>query len=169
MKNKSCKIEFDVELAPEEVISRLSSIMDKEPFGCFTYTGDKKFIGKIKGQKFRIQKRINFNRSCNHILFGRVQQTQNGSRIQGCLRMYFFVRIIMIIYLAGTSAFSLFGVLILLTAQRPWPKNILVFTVQPIVMLVFGIVFIYIVNRIGKRYGNEVVSTILDLFSDVSF
>jgi len=167
MKNESGKIELNVKLTPEEVTSRISSIMDKETlFWHFTYTGDKKFIGKIKGQEFRVQKKIGYRNSWNHILFGRIKQMQNGSRIQGCLRMHSFVTIFMIFWFAGTSAFALLGGLILLTVPNPDSKNI-VFIAVPLVMLVFGIGLVCIGTRIGKRDGNEAVTAFLDMFSDV--
>jgi cellulose synthase/poly-beta-1,6-N-acetylglucosamine synthase-like glycosyltransferase len=165
MKNEFSKIELNVKLTPEEVISKISSIMEKEPlFWHFIYHGDKKLIGKIKGQKFQIRKKADCWHSWNQILFGRVELMPNGSRIKVCLRMHLFSMIIMILYFAGVSSSIIFGGLSFLTKPTEDSKSIF-FTA--LIMLVFGIVVAFFGKRFGKRNGKEVISALSGLFSDV--
>jgi len=73
--------------------------------------------------------------------------------------------ILMILYFAGVSSSVIFGGLSFLTKPTGNSKNIFF---SALIMLVFGIVVAFFGKRFGKRNGKEVVSTILDLFSDVS-
>ena len=160
-------IEFKVRLSPEDVMSRISSMVDKyTPFEFFAYTGEKKFAGKIEGLRFRIQKKIFYMNSWNYVLFGGVRQIETGSLIKGCLSMNSFAGIFMIMWLAGTSVFALLGILMTLTGKLSVGKGIL-FIAMPLAMLVFGAVLARIGMRTGKRDGNEAVTAFLELFSDV--
>jgi hypothetical protein len=160
-------IELKVRLSPEEVMSRISSMMDKyTPFEFFTYTGEKKFAGKIEGMHFRIQKKIFYMNSWNYVFFGGVRQIQNGSLIRGCLRMHSFAEIFMIVWFGGISVFALLGVLMTFAGEVSVGKGIL-FIAMPLAMLVFGAVLARVGMRTGKRDGNEAVTAFLELFSDV--
>ena len=62
-------IELNVKLTPEEAISRISSVVDKDKlFSIFRYTGDNQLIGKVKGGSFRIREKTDYANSWSPIL-----------------------------------------------------------------------------------------------------
>ena len=170
MGKSSTEIKLDVNLSPEEAISRISSVVDKDRFfSIFRYTGDNQLIGKIKGCRFNVRKKIDYRNSWNPILSGNVKATQTGCEIQAKLEMALFARLLRIIWLGMFVFFISIGLLALFNSlvANTFVPTLLMIIIVPLFLLGFGIGLECWGRKIGKPEGERVRKVFLNLFDDV--
>jgi len=99
-------------LSQDRLLLKIKNSVENEPFFSFSYfknMGSVKIIGKFKGNKFRLNKRIYYRNSFIPYFYGEVVKVEGGSEIIGEFKMHPLVRIFMGVWFAGVGFSFLTG------------------------------------------------------------
>ena len=91
-------------LSPEDLLSNIQKNVDLEKFYWNFISGDKGrnfLLGKFKGNKFRLHKRISGRNSWLPFFNGKVILTENGSEIIGDFKIHILVKLFMAFWCGG--------------------------------------------------------------------
>ena len=82
-------VTLQTSLSLDECHNRLARAVDVEKlsFSLSGYAGTKPVLGKIRGDSFRLQKRISYRNDCRPFFYGRFVPSEGGTLIEGKFRM----------------------------------------------------------------------------------
>ncbi len=145
-------------------------------FSCFRDTGKKPFMGRIKGDHFFVYKKsgycansFNYTGSFNPTCSGIITNTDFGCTIHARFGIHSYMRVFAIVWFSMIVFFLLIGLLLLFSGYLTnsiGPAAFLAVLV-PLGMMVFGILMMYIGNKLGKREEQRLREFFLELFNDV--
>lgn len=97
-------VTFKTKLKEDEIISRLSQILEPEKFirsGLLGSSNTKPYEGKITGNNFSIKRIINYRNSFLPRILGTVEKDIQGNSIKVKMRLQIFVIIFIIVWCSG--------------------------------------------------------------------
>jgi len=166
-----------VSIPPEEVVSRLSSAIQKPGLGLAVPFGGKDFFGTINGLAFRFRNRRRFSRNnFAPACFGNIQPNGYGSTINAQIsaKNTFFLIFAIVFVLFVTFVSGSFGVLALLLlsqTSQPGPKDVavpvLLFLI-PLLAIAFLIGLFMIGKWMSKTDEARMTELLYRLFADVT-
>jgi hypothetical protein len=166
-----------VSIPPEEVVSRLSSAIQKPGMGLALPFGGKDFFGTINGLAFQFRNRRRGSRnSFAPACFGNIQPNGYGStinvRIAAKNTLFLIFSIIFVLLVTFVSgSFGVLALLLLSQTSQPGPKDIAIPVLLFLIPLL-AIAFLLGLFMIGKWMGKTdeaIMNELLyRLFADVA-
>ena len=129
---------------------RLLASVDVERFSLSMsgYAGSKDMLGKIQGNKFRLQKRRNYRNSFAPFFYGQFTNDGADTLIVGEFRMHPATRVFMAVWFAFLLIFSL--VAVILPPQDQFEAGRVPLLATSIGMMVFGIALVLFSRRLAS-------------------
>ena len=166
-----------VTIPPEEVVRRLSSVIEKPGLALAVPFGGKDFFGTINGLAFQFRNRRRFSRNnFAPACFGNIQSNGSGSAInvQITAKNTLFLIFSIIFVLIATfvcGSFGLFFLFVFAQTSQPGPQAILVPVVLfliPVLAIAFLIGLFMIGKWMGKTDEARMNELLHRLFDDVT-
>ena len=151
-------IKLHTRLSMAECQSRLAAGVDMQKLA-FTrsgYAGTKEILAKISGATFRLQKRRTYRNSFAPFFYGKLIATENGTRIEGELRMHPAARVFMVFWF-GFLAVLAIAALILPSRGQSEAGRLSVLLVSA-GLAAFGVALV----KFGARLGRNERKALLD-------
>jgi hypothetical protein len=156
---------FDLSIPAAEALERIRLAADLEELRNFRFfgdfAGDKDFVAKIRGRRFRLRRRIQYQNSFLPLFYGTVHDTATGCRVVGRFRMHPFVLCFAVAWCGFFWAIAA-GIV-----AGGGPPRVLVLPVLATLLAVFIVRCGH--GWFGKGEEEDVRSLLARLFADVSF
>jgi hypothetical protein len=123
------RFELRTPLQADEALARIRAIVGAQR----TFGGPPPFVGKVKGESFKLQRDIGHRNAFLPVVRGRVTSEPGGTRVKVTMTLHAFVALFMAVWFwgVGYGAWSLFS--------EP-PKEFHWMAAMPVALLVFGLV-----------------------------
>ena len=141
---------------PEECARRLREVIDPEQptfFGFSGYRGSKPFLGKVKGNQFRVLQRVYSTRnSFPPVLTGKFEPQGTGTRIKGAFDLELTSKIAMCVF-GAAGLLVLVSIILYSYASQP--------VLSTVVLCGFGTLVLFM-PRIERGFGRDQERSIAD-------
>jgi hypothetical protein len=162
---QKAQVVLHTDIGVSECLNRIRESIDEERWTIFSfsgYAGSKKILGKIKGNKIRLQKRRYYRNSFSPYFYAMVSPESHGTRIEGHFDCLPFVKIFMRIWLGFVVVLGCFIYVLmledLLTGRAHRRADIYLGILVPPGLVLFGL----LLPRFGRWLGRNEESYILD-------
>jgi len=158
-------VTLQTSLSLDECHNRLVRAVDAEKlsFSLSGYAGTKPILGKIRGDTFRLQKRISYRNDCRPFFYGRFVPTEGGSLIEGEFRMHPCAKWFMVFWFSFLALLLVVALGNLATGQAAL-RETTGFIAGVLGMMVFGVLLVKFSWWLCRRHAGIIVAFLKETF-----
>ena len=145
-----CKMKLQTGLSVHDCKMRLLASVDVEKFSLSMsgFAGSKDMLGKIQGNKFRIQKRRDYRNSFAPFFYGQLTNDGADTLIEGEFRMHPVAKAFMAVWFAFLLIFSLMAAI--LPPQSQFEAGRVPLLAASVGMMAFGVALVLFLHRLAS-------------------
>ncbi|WP_264536703.1 tetraspanin family protein [Flavobacterium sp. N1736] len=157
------KLVYRSTLTKEELTAHLENEIEAQKafgFGARRHTYSKPYIGKVRDNRFEIQRAISYRNSFSPIIKGDIKNDINGCKINVRMNLEAFVQAFMIVWLGGVSL-ACIAALYKIIFDNDLESDAGFFIFIPFLMLVVGIVMVSLGFKVESKKSIQDLEEIL--------